>query len=322
MSEVNFYPKRETKNPDKYGTFCAASYFGDHECVAYHVQYLEEKKENLRKEIERVKSLKLNHSNVVPFFEIQEDVSFPNSVFFVMENIFVKLNSFLLQHASSNNSHLFHLKICMLQNIVCGLSFLHKRLDVIHSDLSTGVIFLYGLIAKVAYFGEVKDFAKGSKLYTSFEDVCYWPPEAFVKNSKITKMFDIFSFGCIAIEMITHQKPIPDVQFLEETCHGTFIFITEAKRRERYLKRIKEDSKWGKLPEIIERCLQNIPDDRLETSRLCQVINVWKDGLLEGKKIKQQKSFMEYGAKIKENYIQSKYYCSMLLYIFVCMSSV
>ena len=88
------------------------------------------------------------------------------------------------------------------------------------------------------------------------------------------------------------------------------------------MKRIIEDSKWGKLPEIIERCLQNIPDDRLETSRLSQVINVWKDGLLEGKKIKQQKSFMEYGAKIKENYIQSKYYCSLSLYIFVCMSSV
>ena len=315
--DILLHPERKVEL-DKYGTICAVSYYGDSDCVAYHVQYLETEKENLMKEIESVKNLGLNHGQIVSFFEIKNDVpNWTNSIFFIMEKFVSPMNSYLQRNNEFvNDPQFLFVKVCMLQNILCALRFLHERHRIVHSDLSTGAVFLYGdRKAKVAYFGKMKNFVKSSRLFTTLEDICHWPPEAFIKPLEMTKKYDIFSFGCIAIEMITHTKPIPDIEFLRKTPVGGYNIISEIERRNVYLKKLKELN-LGKLPEVIGSCLQNNPVERPETSSLCNEIQKCKDALSEGQKsIKQQnKQWRRQKEKIlKERHVEKESECSCSL---------
>ena len=295
MSDTILHPEKKLIKLG-YGKFCAASYFGDNDCVAYRVKYLEKEKENVMKEIEKVMKLKLTHGHIVEFLEVKEPEDVPNSVFLIMK-YFTPLNSFLLKYVNfSNNPQLFNLKVCMLHNIVSGLLFLHNRLGIPHLDLSSSVIFLYyDLTAKVAYFGKIKEFDKN---YNS-EEFRNKPPESYIKHSVKTKKYDIFSFGCITIEMITHTKPIPDFHFLEEVREGEYKFTSEIEKRDSYLKKINSN-----LVEIIRNCLHNNPDKRPETSDLCDKIKKFKDTLASQES--KERSFIE---KIKEKFIEKESKC-------------
>ena len=286
LKDIIVYPEQKFKI-SSFGKFCTASYYGVRDCVAYHVEYLEKEEENVMKEIKSIMKLNLNHDHIVSFFtETKQD----NSMYVIMK-YFTTLNSFLLRYANfTSSSDLFCLKVSMLQDIACGLRFLHNRLDIIHSDLSTSVIFLYGndFTAKIVYFGKIKDYVKSNKRSTSLEEICCMPPELFVKYSVKTKKYDIFSFGCIAIEMILHTKPIPDLDFLEELREGEYRVTSEIKRRDKYLKEI-ESFDLGELPEIIRSCLQNKPDKRPETSVLHGRITEYKNSLSRGGQESKQK---------------------------------
>ena len=311
MKDIILYPAQKFKLGN-FGKFCAASYFGDHDCVAYHVEYLEKEKENVMKEAESILKIKPHHDHIVTFFTLTIQ---GHSMYFIMK-YFTTLNSFLHRYASSANiPHIFCLKVCMLQNIICGLWFLHKRLGIVHSDLSTSAIFLYGddLTARVAYFGKIKDYAKSNRCSTSLEEICYMPPELFIKHAEKTKNYDIFSFGCIAIEMILHTKPVPDLDFLEELREGEYRVISEVKRRDRYLKKI-ESFNLGKLPEIIKSCLHNKPDKRPETSVLHGKITEYKDTLSRGSresKLPRSRIKKQELKKHEEKYVEKESKCCM-----------
>jgi mitogen-activated protein kinase kinase kinase len=110
-----------------------------------------------------------------------------------------------------------------VRQILAGLSYLHNR-DIIHRDIKGANILVdnKGTI-KISDFGISKKLeasnilsgANNNKHRPSLQGSVYWMAPEVVKQTSYTRKADIWSLGCLVVEMMTGTHPFPDCSQLQ-----------------------------------------------------------------------------------------------------------
>lgn len=110
-----------------------------------------------------------------------------------------------------------------VRQILNGLSYLHNR-DIIHRDIKGANILVdnKGTI-KISDFGISKKLeatnilngANNNKNRPSLQGSVFWMAPEVVKQTSYTRKADIWSLGCLVVEMMTGTHPFPDCTQLQ-----------------------------------------------------------------------------------------------------------
>ncbi|KAL2181283.1 kinase-like domain-containing protein [Thermothelomyces heterothallicus CBS 202.75] len=110
-----------------------------------------------------------------------------------------------------------------VRQILNGLSYLHNR-DIIHRDIKGANILVdnKGTI-KISDFGISKKLeatnilngANNNRHRPSLQGSVFWMAPEVVKQTSYTRKADIWSLGCLIVEMMTGQHPFPDCTQLQ-----------------------------------------------------------------------------------------------------------
>ncbi|CAK7213201.1 ATP binding [Sporothrix eucalyptigena] len=110
-----------------------------------------------------------------------------------------------------------------VRQILHGLSYLHQR-DIIHRDIKGANILVdnKGTI-KISDFGISKKLeatnilngANNNKNRPSMQGSVFWMAPEVVKRTSYTRKADIWSLGCLVVEMMTGTHPFPDCTQLQ-----------------------------------------------------------------------------------------------------------
>ncbi|EFX02928.1 map kinase kinase kinase [Grosmannia clavigera kw1407] len=110
-----------------------------------------------------------------------------------------------------------------VRQILQGLSYLHNR-DIIHRDIKGANILVdnKGTI-KISDFGISKKLeatnilngANNNKHRPSLQGSVFWMAPEVVKQTSYTRKADIWSLGCLVVEMMTGTHPFPDCTQLQ-----------------------------------------------------------------------------------------------------------
>lgn len=110
-----------------------------------------------------------------------------------------------------------------VRQILTGLSYLHNR-DIIHRDIKGANILVdnKGTI-KISDFGISKKLeatnilngANNNKHRPSLQGSVFWMAPEVVKQTSYTRKADIWSLGCLVVEMFTGSHPFPDCSQLQ-----------------------------------------------------------------------------------------------------------
>ncbi|KAG9236642.1 BcSTE11, mitogen-activated protein kinase [Amylocarpus encephaloides] len=110
-----------------------------------------------------------------------------------------------------------------VRQIVTGLAYLHGR-DIIHRDIKGANILVdnKGGI-KISDFGISKKMeasniltgAGNNKNRSSLQGSVFWMAPEVVKQTSYTRKADIWSLGCLVVEMMTGEHPFPDCSQLQ-----------------------------------------------------------------------------------------------------------
>lgn len=201
----------------------------------------------------------------------------------VMELMSCSLTSFIEKNQSKIDSKT---KTSILYNVSNGLSFLHSREpQIIHRDLSSNNVMLTDkLVAKIGDLGVAKviqadDTNTKSKLTKAPGTQIFMPPEALEgegDNIVYGTPVDVFSFGCVALHVLSEKwpKPGPTKKTDDET--NQTVAFTEIERRKMYFDMIN-DEEVIVLKDLVGRCLSEKPKSRptiQEASDLIQLLRV------------------------------------------------
>ena len=208
---------------------------------------------------ECVQTSNARHPNIVLFLGVffQPQCEFP---ILVMEHLPMCLDECLTKYPNLPS----YVKNNILLDVAKGLQYMHGK-DLIHRDLTArNVLIGDNLRAKIADLGVAKiisaDVVGQFKKFTQVPgNAHYMPPEAFVRGSDDKEMkydhrLDIFSYGVLIINTITHKWPDP-----LNAAHN----LKEVERRKADLERLGE---CHPLRALTEHCLSDQPDQRPSTS--------------------------------------------------------
>ena len=197
----------------------------------------------------------------------------------VMERLLTSLHDLLVPETDTPNATRLYfplsLKCNVLQNVACGLAYLHELSPpVIHRDLSArNVLLNSGMVAKIADLGVARIIPCMRVAATMTKgpgSIVYMPPEAVEdkpgENEEKSKAIydasiDVFSYGVVAI--FTLSQTFPD-KLLAPTYRegGQHKARTELERRERYMRAIyRQLRQKHPLIQLIKGCL-DFPENR------------------------------------------------------------
>lgn len=111
-----------------------------------------------------------------------------------------------------------------VRQIVTGLAYLHSR-DIIHRDIKGANILVdnkggikisdFGISKKVEASKVLSGGAANSKNRPSLQGSVFWMAPEVVKQTSYTRKADIWSLGCLVVEMMTGNHPFPDCSQLQ-----------------------------------------------------------------------------------------------------------
>ena len=265
-----------------YGTLCAAKEI--HSILLENVS---------RQELERTKSTylrecrqccALRHPNIVQFLGLYYPPSTSQSgggiklPVIVMELMEESLKSYV-ESAERNNTIIPYLsKLSILQDVVQGLRYLHhQNPPVVHRDLSPNNILLTAhQVAKISDLGVAKAVKLDSihSMTKAPGTSNFMPPEALVESSKYGASLDVFSYGGVALFVISQEWPVllPVKRFDESLNRLTF--LTEVERRQKYVDKMKENAR--EIKSLIISCLDENPKMRPATAKVLENIKELK----------------------------------------------
>lgn len=214
---------------------------------------------NLKKEISTLKELK--HKNIVRY--VYTDISSDNSgVDIIMEyvpggSVRHLLNKFGKLHEKTVQKY--------TKELLEGLTFLHSK-GIIHRDIKCANLLVDndGII-KLSDFGASKRLGattqiQDSKLCKSLRGSPYWMAPEVVKRSGHSYAADIWSVGCVAIEMIAGTPPWSN---FSKDVKQILQIITQTNRPPEFPNNISRQ-----CTSFLTACLQLNPDLRPKASEL------------------------------------------------------
>ena len=227
----------------------------------------------------------LCHPNIVQFLGV---TFFPGSRLpaLVMERLLTSLHDLLEPNTPPPPEAIqplaffsMALKCSVLQDVACGLAYLHERLPpIIHRDLSArNVLLNSGMVAKIADLGVARIAPRTAATMTKGPGASvYMPPEATApatsntEKSQYDASIDIFSLGVVTIFTIGETFPCDPLapNYVDEKS-GLLVARTELQRRSKYMRFVNEKLRaCGQLSadhpfiRLIQQCLQNLPAKR------------------------------------------------------------
>ncbi len=171
------------------------------------------------------------------------------------------------------------LQISMLSNVSLGLAYLHGHSPpIIHRDLTANNILLTSnMVAKLADLGvaRILDLTpkRAAQLTQAPGTAAYMPPEAFATSPTYNRSIDVFSYGALALHLVSQQWPIPS-EAVRVGANGMLTPISEADRRIAQLELVGKDHC---LYQLIVQCLQNDPSLRPDISNIILTLNALQD---------------------------------------------
>lgn len=173
------------------------------------------------KEIEILKSL--DHPNIVKLIDTQLN-PFRNSVQIFME--FVpghSLYAFLREFGPFTGNGIEH----AFRQLLHGLEYLHSK-NVVHRDLKSKNILVSDKgVLKLCDFGSAKRSNSDAQVSIRYEGTPLWTPPETILHGLYTKQSDIWSLGCVFIELCTAALP-----WAEHSFHNTFAAIYHISREQ------------------------------------------------------------------------------------------
>ena len=219
----------------------------------------------------------LRHPNIIQYLGICRDPDTHLPVL-LMELMDDSLTHFL---ESSPQPIPYHIQVNICYDITLALTFLHFN-GIIHRDLSSNNILLIGNIrAKVTDFGmaTLKDqnfLTIRSNTPCPGTDV-YMPPEAVKEDKPVyTEKLDCFSFGVIAVQIMTRLFPEPGNRRKEVNVENLGILekrISERERRHNHISKIDPNNL---LLAIALDCLKDKDVERPSAEELCKTVGKLK----------------------------------------------
>lgn len=160
----------------------------------------------------------LNHENIVRYFGSTTDENFLN--------IFLEYVPGGSVQSMLNSYGPFEEPLIrnFVRQVLIGLSYLHGE-DIIHRDIKGANILIdikgtvkigdFGISKKVSAIDEEdEDFKKTGKR-ASLQGSVFWMAPEVVKQTTYTKKADIWSVGCLIVEMFTGRHPFPELSQMQ-----------------------------------------------------------------------------------------------------------
>ena len=210
----------------------------------------------------------VRYPNIVQFLGVyfQQGVRAP---ILVMESLPTNLTSCIEQYGILPKE----ISYSILHDVALGLCYLHSQTPaIIHRDLSSNnVLLTHNMTAKISDLGVARIFnltpLQVSRMTQTPGTPAYMPPEVMVANPKYDTSVDEFSYGILMIHMFSGRWPEPQVGPNRTEPDGTMIPVSEAERREVFLRAIGNDHP---LMHLILKCIHNHPKSRALASEIVE----------------------------------------------------
>jgi tetratricopeptide (TPR) repeat protein len=169
--------------------------------------------------------------------------------------------------------------VSVLKDVARALAYAHER-GIVHRDIKPDNVLITGGAATVTDFGIAKAISasrtQGStetltQIGTSIGTPTYMSPEQAAGDPDTDHRTDIYSFGCMAYELLAGQPP-----FNEKTPRK--LLAAHMGEKPRAVTELRPDTP-GALAELVMRCLEKEADDRPQNaSDLVRVIETVTSG--------------------------------------------
>ena len=216
------------------------------------------------------------HPNIIQYLGFYQDPD-TNMPVLLMELMEQSLTHFL---ESSPQMVAYHVQVAICHDIALALSFLHSN-GIYHRDLSSNNVLLTGNIrAKVTDFGMARlcDLKSQFSLTTCPGTDVYMPPEAVKEKPVYTEKIDCFSFGVVALQIMTRLFPSPGDRRIEVETEELGLVekrVSECERRQSHISKV--DSSHPLLTIALD-CLKDKDTERPTAQELCKRVASLKRG--------------------------------------------
>ncbi len=160
---------------------------------------------------------KLHHINIVEFYGVAH---LQHSLYIVTELADKgSLYHFMKREDNRGDPYLSR-NLYWAREIADGVRYLHDR-DYVHRDLKSGNILLKDCganywTAKICDLGLAREKGSAVTVQTRSTGTVQWmPPEALGSQNPISMAWDVYSYGIVLWELLTHKIPfedVPDIQ--------------------------------------------------------------------------------------------------------------
>ncbi|XP_065916757.1 probable serine/threonine-protein kinase DDB_G0271402 isoform X7 [Dysidea avara] len=172
-----------------------------------------------------------------------------------------------------------NVKLSILDEVCLGLRYLHSRNPpIVHRDLTPNNILLGGhLETKITDLGVAKVMQTDSKMtMTKIPGTPdFMPPEALTKRPVYGPPLDVFSYGGVAINVVTKQWPEPSDREQLNPDTDKWEVISEVTRRQKYLNMFTGGA--ADLVPLVTSCLNDNPKKRPSVMEVSLEIKRVKD---------------------------------------------
>jgi len=157
-----------------------------------------------------------------------------------------------------------NVKLSILGEVCLGLRYLHSRNPpIVHRDLTPNNILLGSrLEAKITDLGVAKVMQTDTKssMTNTPGTPDFMPPEAVAKRPVYGPPLDIFSYGGVALNVISQQWPEPTEKLQFDSNNDQWNVVPETMRRQKYLNMFTGGA--ADLIPLVTSCLNDNPKKR------------------------------------------------------------
>ncbi|KAJ3697749.1 hypothetical protein LUZ61_001454 [Rhynchospora tenuis] len=192
------------------------------------------------------------HENIVQYYGTERD---ERKLYILLELVTQGSLASLYQKYQLQDTHVS----AYTRQILYGLVYLHER-NIVHRDIKCANILVHANgSVKLADFGLAKEMTKLNILKSTKGSVYWMAPEVVNPKKAYGLAADIWSLGCTVLEMLTHQIPYPNVEWMQ-----AFFKIGRGESPP------IPDNLSSEAKDFITQCVRVNPDDRPSAVQLLE----------------------------------------------------